>query len=189
MLGARNFPLNDQFDRGISKDTGNNHSNVPNIQMQLSVRRFRDWRTGLACWGNILSMVPVPVGACGERKLLVTAQYAIDFLGIEAARVLGTPYLIAELELTARQAVRQYLDPGYDTVGTEVAVKHFAATPLGMSVAFHAEVEEVADRRIRFHVWAVDEREKVAEGTHERAIVNVERFGQRVAQKAKSRGS
>ncbi len=168
-----------KFDRNVPIDTKNRK--LMYQKMRCGSRQIVAGQAELLSgWGNIMPMAPVPIGARGERKLLVTADYAVDFLGLEAARVLGTPHLIAQLELTAREAVREHLDPGYDTVGTEVALRHFAATPLGMSVAFHAEVIEVAERRIRYRVWAVDEKEKVAEGTHERAIVNVERFGQRV---------
>ena len=130
-------------------------------------------------------MQTVPAGAAAQRQLLVTAEVAIDFLGDEDARVLGTPYLIGLLELTARQAAQPYLDPGEDTVGTHVDVRHLAATPLGMSVTFHAEVTGSDGRKLRFRVWAEDEREMVAEGTHERFVVNVERFAARVRDKAR----
>jgi len=129
-------------------------------------------------------MVTVPIGASAELKLLVTGEYAVDFLGDDAARVLGTPFLIAHLEMASRNAARDHLEPGYDTVGTIVSVRHLAATPLGMSVSFHAEVTGVDGRRISYKVWAVDEQEKIAEGRHERFVINVKRFGERLRAKA-----
>jgi predicted thioesterase len=125
-------------------------------------------------------------GVQGEFSMLVTHEVAVDFLGVEGARILGTPYLIGYLELTARNAVKSLLDVGQDTVGTHVDVRHLAATPLGMSVRFHARVIGVEERRIRFHLEAHDEKEKVAEGTHERAIVTVSRFVERLAAKRKA---
>lgn len=125
----------------------------------------------------------IAVGLRGERRLLVTSAEAIDFLGQEEARVLGTPWLIGLLELTARDSVKPHLESGQDTVGTEVSVKHLAATPLGMSVNLHSEVVEVADRRIKFRLEAFDEREKIAEGTHERFVINVAKFATRLAAK------
>ena len=122
-------------------------------------------------------------GTRHEEKLLVTDEVAIDFLGMDAARVLATPHLIACLEMTARNSVKPLLDPGYDTVGTQVNVSHLAATPVGMNVTFRSEVTSVEERRINFKVEAFDEREKIAEGTHQRAIVNVARFATRVAAK------
>jgi predicted thioesterase len=125
-------------------------------------------------------------GVRGEFSLLVTHEVAVDFLGDEGARILGTPYLIGYLELTARNAVKHLLEVGQDTVGTHVDVRHLAATPLGMSVRFHATVTDVEERRIRFHLEAHDEKEKVAEGTHERAIVTVSRFAEKLAAKRRA---
>jgi fluoroacetyl-CoA thioesterase len=131
-------------------------------------------------------MANIPVGTKGEEKLLVTNEVAIDFLGLEAARVLGTPYMILWIERTSRNAVKSLLEPGHDTVGTQVNVSHLAATPLGMSVTFRSEVIAADDRRVTFKVEAFDEKDKIAEGTHERAIINVARFASRVAVKASS---
>ena len=129
-------------------------------------------------------MAQVPIGAKGEHKMLVTSEVAIDFLGMENARVLGTPYLIGFLEMTARNAIKPHLEEGYDTVGTHVDVRHLAATPMGMQVRFNAEVIGVDDRRVRCTVEAFDEKEKIAEGTHERFIINVARFATRLVAKA-----
>jgi fluoroacetyl-CoA thioesterase len=131
-------------------------------------------------------MSEISVGLRGEQRVLVTTDIAVDFMGQEGARVLGTPYLIGLLEMTARNSVKPLLDDGFDTVGTEVCVKHLAATPLGMHVTFQSEVLESSDRRIKFRVEAFDEKEKVAEGTHERFIINVARFATRLAAKKTS---
>jgi predicted thioesterase len=131
-------------------------------------------------------MARIPAGAKAELKLLVTGEFAVDFLDNDDARVLATPFLIGYLEMTSRNAVKDFLEPGYDTVGTHVDVKHLAATPLGMSVSFHAEVTGVDERRIQYRVWAEDEVETIAEGTHERFIINVDRFADRVIAKARA---
>lgn len=128
------------------------------------------------------------IGTKREEKLLVTSEVAIDFLGVETARVLSTPHLIGHLEMTARNAVKPLLEPGHDTVGTHVNVAHLAATPMGMSVTFRAEVTSVEDRRVNFKVEAFDEKDKIAEGTHQRAIVNIAKFATRVAAKAAKAG-
>jgi fluoroacetyl-CoA thioesterase len=128
-------------------------------------------------------MQPIPVGLIGEMHRTVTAEIAVDFLGLEGARVLGTPFLILLLEMTARNSMLPMLDPGYDSVGTEVNVRHLAATPMGMDVTFKTEVIEVNERKVRFKVEAWDAKEQIADGTHERFIVNVERFAKRLAEK------
>ena len=133
-------------------------------------------------------MANIPLGTKGEEKLLVTSEVAIDFLGVENARVLATPHLIANLEMTARNSIKPLLDPGHDTVGTQVTVSHLAATPVGMNVTFRSEVIAVNDRRVTFKVEAFDEKDKIAEGTHERGIVNIAKFASRVAAKARLPG-
>ena len=135
----------------------------------------------------MVPMANIPVGAVREENLLVTSEVAIEFMGIDSARVLGTPHLIAYLELTARNLALGFIEPGYDTVGTRVNLSHLAATPIGMSVRLRAEVIAVEDRRITFKLEAWDEQEKIAEGTHERFIVHAARFGARVQAKAAMR--
>jgi fluoroacetyl-CoA thioesterase len=98
---------------------------------------------------------------------------AINFLGMEGARVLSTPHMIGFMERTSRNTVLPLLDAGYDTVGTHVNVAHLAAAPMG---------------RVEFRVEAWDEKEKIGEGTHERAIINVAKFATRLAEK-KSRAA
>jgi fluoroacetyl-CoA thioesterase len=129
-------------------------------------------------------MAEIPLGTKFERKIVVDNESAISFLGAEGARVLATPMMILWMERTCRDAVLPLLDPGYDTVGTHVDVYHLAATPLGMSVRFTAEVIDVQDRRVRFRVEAWDEKGKAGEGTHERAIIHVARFTAKMQAKA-----
>jgi len=125
----------------------------------------------------------IPIGTRNEEKLVVTSDVAIDFMGVEGARVLSTPNMILGLEKTARNLLVRLLDPGYDSVGTNVNVSHLAATPMGMTVTFRTEVTSVEDRRVNFKVEAFDAQDKIAEGTHQRAIVNVERFVSKMREK------
>ena len=127
------------------------------------------------------------MGATGELRRRVTDEIAINFLGLEGARVLATPAMIMLLEMTCRDSILPLLDPGFDSVGTEVKVRHLAATPMGMEVTFHSEVVAVDDRRVRFKISAFDEREQIAEGTHERFVINVERFAARLKEKTAGR--
>jgi len=130
-------------------------------------------------------MANIPIGTKGEQKLLVTSEVAISFLGTEGARVLSTPHMIGYMERTCRDTVLPLLDSGYDTVGTHVNVYHLAAAPIGMSVTFTCEITAVIDRRVQFRVEAFDEKEKIGEGTHERAIINIAKFATRLAEKKK----
>jgi predicted thioesterase len=125
----------------------------------------------------------ISLGAKREDKLLVTREVCIGFLGAGGAHVLSTPHMIGFMERTCRDAVLPMLEAGYDTLGTKVNVSHLAAAPIGACVTFSAEILTVADRRVEFRVEAWDETGKIGEGTHERAIVNVARFTERLAGK------
>jgi fluoroacetyl-CoA thioesterase len=89
--------------------------------------------------------------------------------------VLSTPSMIGLMERAGIEAVQSHLPEGHTTVGFEVHVKHFGATPKGKKVTVRAELLEVDGRKLRFKVEAHDEDKKVGEGTHRRAIVPIQR--------------
>jgi fluoroacetyl-CoA thioesterase len=91
--------------------------------------------------------------------------------------VLSTPSMIGLMERADIEAVQAYLPEGHTTVGFEVNVKHFGATPKGKKVTVRAELLEVDGRKLRFKVEAHDEDKKVGDGTHRRAIIAIQRGG------------
>src|SRR5689334_18595263 len=91
--------------------------------------------------------------------------------------VLSTPSMIALMERAGIQAVQDHLPEGHTTVGFEVHVKHFGATPKGKTVKVRAELLEIDGRKLRFKVEAHDDDKKVGDGTHRRAIIAVQRKG------------
>jgi len=121
-------------------------------------------------------MSSIPLGLTGREMRSVTTDNAISFLGSEDARVLATPWLIGYLEMTARNVVKPLLLDEEDTVGTHVNIRHLAAAPIGAEVQFEAEVIRIDGRRVEFRVAARSAGELIADGTHERAVVNVSRF-------------
>ncbi|MCS7316220.1 MAG: thioesterase family protein [Bryobacterales bacterium] len=129
----------------------------------------------------------VPVGAKQSCEQLVTPDLAIDFLGPETARVLSTPSLIGLFERTCRNLLREFLPQGLDSVGVWVELRHLAPTPVGMRLTLDVEVISVEGKRVTFKLKATDEWEGVAEGAHQRHVVDVQRFDQRVRQKAAGR--
>ncbi len=90
--------------------------------------------------------------------------------------VLATPVMIASAEETCADLVQPLLDEGMGTVGTLVNIRHQAPTPIGMKYRCECELIAAEGRVLRFHVVLTDEREQIAEGTHERVIINDERF-------------
>lgn len=125
-------------------------------------------------------MMKLECGLTGEAVTTVTHENTAAAIGAGGVEVFGTPMLIALMENAAWRAVENALDPGFVTVGTHVNVSHLAATPLGQQVRASAELVEIDKRRLVFNVIAHDEQQKVGEGQHERTIVNLERFLERV---------
>jgi len=90
--------------------------------------------------------------------------------------VYSTPAMVALMESASFLAVAPLLPPGWSTVGTEVTIKHLAATPMGMKVSARAELLAIDGRALTFKVEAFDEAGKIGEGTHGRFIIDNERF-------------
>ena len=109
----------------------------------------------------------------------VTEDKTAKAMGSGTLDVFATPAMIALMENAAYQAVAPHLDEGMGSVGTYLAVKHLAATPLGMTVRCEAELLEIDRRRLVFKVTAYDETGVIGEGTHERFIINNESFMQK----------
>ena len=91
--------------------------------------------------------------------------------------------MINLIEAAALAAVEHLLPPGHQSLGTLLHVRHIAATPVGMRVSATATLEKVDGRTLSFRVEARDERELIGDGTHERVVVNVAKFDQRVQRK------
>ena len=119
-------------------------------------------------------------GLKGESTTTVVHENTAAAVGAGGVEVFATPMMIALMENAAWRAVAGSLPEGDVTVGTLVNVKHLAATSLGQQVRAVAELTEIDGRRLVFHVEAFDEQKKVGEGIHERFIVNLERFLQRL---------
>lgn len=118
----------------------------------------------------------IQTGITCKKKITVTPEMTAAAMGSGALEVLATPSMIALMEGTAQEAVQNLLEDGQGTVGTRIDVRHLAATPVGMEVTCTAEVTEVDRRRIVFTVKAQDEKELIGEGTHERFVIDNEKF-------------
>jgi fluoroacetyl-CoA thioesterase len=125
-------------------------------------------------------MAEFQVGAKREEIVEVGHDQAIKFLGPEGPRVLSTPQMILFMERTCRNLILSMVDPGSDTVGTHVNVAHCAAAPMGSTVSFAAELLSVENRRAEFRVTARLGEKIVGEGTHQRAIIEIARFADKV---------
>jgi fluoroacetyl-CoA thioesterase len=120
------------------------------------------------------------VGMSAERSLVVPADRTVGHFVPGMPMVYATPMMILEMELTSVDAIKACLEPGWVTVGTEVDIRHLAASPVGATVRTTARVVAVERRVIRFEVEAFDEKRRIGEGRHARGLVNVERFTKRL---------
>ena len=84
--------------------------------------------------------------------------------------------MISLIEKAAVLSIEPWLEEGQSSVGTHINVSHCAATPIGMKVWAETEVIEIDRRKVSFSVKAFDERGLIGEGTHERFIIDVEKF-------------
>jgi len=121
-------------------------------------------------------MEPLAPGLVGETETIVSEADTAARWGSGLVPVFGTPALVGLMEGAAVQALVHSLSPGQTSVGGRIDVCHLAPTPVGMRVRARAELREVDRRRLVFRVEAWDEVEKIGQATHERFVIDEERF-------------
>ena len=130
--------------------------------------------------GEIAALYP---GLQGSAEIVVAEEHTAPKVGSGRVHVLATPVMINLIEAAALAAVEHLLPPGQQSLGTHLDVTHIAATPVGMRVRAEAELVKVAGRVLTFRVRASDAVETIGEGVHERMVVTLARFDQRVQKK------
>jgi fluoroacetyl-CoA thioesterase len=125
-------------------------------------------------------------GVSLTNRFVIDTDRTISFMG-EEGRVYATPWFVRDIEHTCRGLILEHAEPGEDSVGIEVAIKHTAATLPGMTVEITATVTAVEGRKVAFEVAAKDEIEAIGGGTHARFVVDVAKTLERVKAKAAKR--
>ena len=126
-------------------------------------------------------------GLKGHAQILVGVEHTAPSIGSGKVPVLATPVMINVIEAAALAAVEHLLPVGHQSLGIHLDVRHFAATPIGMHVHASAELISVEGRTLSFRVEAHDDREPIGGGSHQRVVVNVARFDERIQTKLASR--
>jgi fluoroacetyl-CoA thioesterase len=116
------------------------------------------------------------IGLKYKEEKTVKMEDTAKIFGSGAAEVFATPMMIGLMEAASMNCVKDYLPEGHSTVGTLVNVKHISATRVGKKVWTEAELIEIDRRRLVFKVTAYDEDKQIGEGTHERFIIDEEKF-------------
>jgi fluoroacetyl-CoA thioesterase len=129
------------------------------------------------------STAALSIGLTGRAELVVAEEHTAPRVGSGRVHVLATPVMINLFEAAALAAIEPLLPEGYQSLGTRLDITHVAATPVGMRVSAEAEVVRIEGRSVWFRVAAHDEKDLIGGGTHERVVVNLERFDQRLQEK------
>ena len=129
-------------------------------------------------------MKTIPSGAKGSFHLAITPEHLANrFKDAMLPPVLATPVMIMIMENAALNAMKPYLDASESALGTHVDVRHLAATPAGRQVTGEAEVTKVEGRRVTFTIQAKDGTEVIGIGTHERMVIDLAAFAERLKSK------
>jgi len=130
-----------------------------------------------------MNLERIAPGLAGRAELVVGEEHTAPRVGSGRVHVLATPVMINLFEAAALAAIEHLLPAGYQSLGTVLDIRHIAATPVGMKVVAEARVTRVAERTVHFAVAARDEKDLIGDGTHQRVVVNVAKFAQRVQAK------
>lgn len=130
-------------------------------------------------------------GLTFEFKFKVPESKTVPYLFPEAPelqlmpKVLATGFMLGLFEWTCVQAINPHIDwPKEQSVGIGFNIKHLAPTPPSLTVTVKAKLEKVEGRKLTFHIVADDGIDKISEGTHERAIIDVSKFNAKIEAKA-----
>jgi predicted thioesterase len=133
-------------------------------------------------------LAQVEPGFTGTTEIVVGHEHTAPFVGSGRIEVLATPVMINLFEAAALAAIEHLLPAGHQSLGIHLDVSHTAATPIGLRVTASAEVVQVEGRTVTFKVMARDEFEEIGGGTHQRVVVSVARFDERVQRKVRGAG-
>jgi fluoroacetyl-CoA thioesterase len=135
----------------------------------------------------MIDLTPITAGLVGTSRLKVGPEHTAPFVGSGRIAVLATPVMINVIEAAALGAVEHLLPTGHQSLGTHLDVSHVAATPIGLWVTATATVLRVEGRTITFAVEARDDVEVIGSGSHQRVVVSVARFDERIQRKLPGR--
>ena len=124
-------------------------------------------------------------GLTHEMERQVTEDLSAQKVFPHVPDVYATRAMVGHFEEVCAEMVLPFLGEGEQTVGIGMKFSHIAATPIGMKVRFNAKLVEVEGRKLTFEVEGFDEVEKIGKATHERFIINAEKFNSKIAEKGK----
>ena len=121
-------------------------------------------------------MKEIQVNATYEEEITVSENLLACSVGSGIVNVYATPMMIALMEHASATLLSQFLDEGETSVGVMMNTTHDAATPCGMKVKVTAEITNVDRKKVSFKIVAKDEKDIIGTATHDRFIVNKDKF-------------
>ena len=121
-------------------------------------------------------MEELKTGIKNTKEITVTEEQTAAAAGSGGQPVFSTPHMVALMETTAWASVEPYMEEGKSTVGTRLDISHLSASPVGAHITAVSELIGIDRRRLVFRVTASDDAGPVGEGTHERFIIDIEKF-------------
>jgi fluoroacetyl-CoA thioesterase len=125
----------------------------------------------------------IDVGRTYQSQTRVEEWMTAEKAGNRGVDVLSTPQLLQLVEDASMQCLAPLMEPNEISLGTHVDIAHLSATPVGLIVRTEVEIIKVDGKRVEFAFSTFDEREKVADGTHERYVTTREKFRERLEEK------
>ncbi len=120
--------------------------------------------------------IQLELGLQGKQELTVEMKDTAAQYGSGLVEVYATPAMVAIMEKTCLESVLPFLPEGHGTVGIKLDISHSKATPVGMKVTCESKLVEIDRRRLVFEVVASDEQGEIGRGSHERFIIDTEKF-------------
>jgi len=123
------------------------------------------------------------VGKIATAQVVVTEKNTAKAVGSGNLNVFATPMMIALMEQAACECLADGLEAVQSSVGTQINVAHTAASPIGETITATATIDQIDGRKILFTVSAKDSKNEIGKGTHERFIIDAERFMSKLEQR------
>lgn len=129
----------------------------------------------------------IQIGKTCEIKIKVGKENTAAQMGSGSLDVFATPSMIAVMEKSACECVKDMLEDGTTSVGTKICAEHLAATPIGAEVTCKCRLTEAEGRKLSFYIEAYDNAGIIGKAEHTRVIVNADRFMEKASEKVKSK--
>lgn len=118
----------------------------------------------------------IQVGQSATATVTVTESNIAKTMKSGSLEVFATPAMCALMEEAAQTAVQPELNDSEGTVGISLSISHDAPSPMGTTITATATVTAVEGRKISFAIEASDGIGIIGKGTHERFVINNEKF-------------